>query len=184
MARHLPMQAFCGEKVTDYSVESAVSSESVQSALATKTTFLVAAEGTGRVELVVGCSPRRRRRSFLSLLAAFLQPALERLLALAGRFAKHQALDADVFVQVRPVDAFAAPNQPPVVPFLRRAVLQARKPRERRSHVTPVGKFDTQRFAGHAHVFCERRPWFNCQSIHAILGTVLHGSRQSAAESD
>ena len=80
------------------------------------------------------------------------EPFFEGTLAFTGGLAGQNIFHADVLVQVRPVDAFAAADEPPLGAFARRAVQQARIPRERRGHGASVGQFQGQRVFGHGDV--------------------------------
>jgi hypothetical protein len=71
-------------------------------------------------------------RDLSSARLAALQPLLQRRLAFSRRPSGDQAVDAQVFIQIWPMNTFAAANQPPVVPLLRCAVEKPGVPRERR----------------------------------------------------
>src|SRR5438067_379485 len=66
----------------------------------------------------------RRRTDTASLLSASFEPFRQRSLALSRTAAGDQAVDADVFVQVGPVNPLAMTDKPPVRPFLGRSVRQ------------------------------------------------------------
>jgi hypothetical protein len=61
---------------------------------------------------------------------ALLEPAAKGLLRFARATACQQTLHADIFVQVRPMDALAAGDETPVGSLRGRPVRQAREPRE------------------------------------------------------
>ena len=81
-----------------------------------------------------------------------LQPSLERGLALAGRVARQQALDANVFVQVGPLYAPSGAAETPVVALFRCSVDQPGIPGERRRYRPPVIQADCESALGNDDV--------------------------------
>ena len=65
--------------------------------------------------------------------------------ALAGRAARQQSLDANVFVQIGPVDAEPVSDEPPVAPLVGVGMQEPGEPRERRGNDPPVGESRRQR---------------------------------------
>src|SRR5687768_3418194 len=79
---------------------------------------------------------------------AGLEPPLQGGLALAGGAAGENALDADVLVQVGPVDAGAPADQPPVGALGRGPVSEARVPRQRRRDRPTITQLELHRLVG------------------------------------
>src|ERR1035438_8776406 len=84
----------------------------------------------------------RLGRTVLDL--ASFKPLFERALAFAGRMAPHNIFHADVFVQGRPMNSFAAADKPPTRTFFCRRVQQPRIPRQRCFHRAPVSQFQPE----------------------------------------
>ncbi len=59
------------------------------------------------------------------------------------------------------MNAFAIANQPPMIPFLWRAVYQARIPDQRHRKGTSVHEIDRERIVGHGYGLCFSRLDFN-----------------------
>src|SRR5581483_5480735 len=74
-----------------------------------------------RVSTAPGCHLR----------ATTLQPLLQRHLAFARCSSRKQTFDANVFVDIFPVNSLASRYKPPVVALFLRGVHQTRKPRKR-----------------------------------------------------
>jgi hypothetical protein len=74
-----------------------------------------------------------------------MEPAPKGRLDLAGPTARQQAFHADILVQVRPMDSYAATNETPIGPLRWRPVRQARKPSQRHGNGPAIGKIDDQR---------------------------------------
>lgn len=66
-----------------------------------------------------------------------LQPALERTLALSGSLPREQVGDADVLIQVGPVDPLAAADEVPPLALLGGRVCQPRIPEDGTETVRP-----------------------------------------------
>ena len=69
--------------------------------------------------------PLISRPWFFSLFHPPLKPFLEGSLAFSRGPPEENVLHADIFIHVRPMDALAFADQPPVVPFFPAAVQQA-----------------------------------------------------------
>lgn len=80
-----------------------------------------------------------------------IKPLPKRCLAFTRRLALKKIPDADVFVEVRPVEPAPLTDQSPMPPFLGRAVKQPRIPRKRHGDRSTVRQFDAQRVVGHNH---------------------------------
>src|SRR5262249_21760336 len=80
-----------------------------------------------------------------------VEPFSQRALAFRGTLPQEQVDDADILVQVRPVDADAPADQPPVAALLGRRACQARKPTQRSNDRPPVSKVDGNLFLVQRH---------------------------------
>jgi hypothetical protein len=85
-----------------------------------------------------------------------LQPLSERGLALTRRSASEKAGDADIFVEVGPVNAFAPADQSPMFTFRRCPVREARVPWQRHAHGAAVDEIDDQGVLGDGHPLGQR----------------------------
>jgi hypothetical protein len=74
--------------------------------------------------------------------SAGLEPFPEGALCLAGRAAGKKAGNADVFVQIKPVDTFAAPDQAPVRTLPCCPISKTWVPEQRDAHGSAVDKVD------------------------------------------
>src|SRR5262245_2529788 len=88
--------------------------------------------------------------------ATFLEPALERFLALAGPPSGQEALDADVFVKRGPVNAHSAPDEAPPCAFALAAMEKTRVPDQRHCHRPAILEPDGELVVRHLDV---DRPW-------------------------
>jgi hypothetical protein len=86
------------------------------------------------------------------------EPLLERMLTLSRRPADEQVLDADVFVEVWPVDSSSLADEPPATPLLDRAVKEAGIPGQRHRDGAAVGQLDRQRVVCDGHLCRRGRP--------------------------
>jgi len=84
------------------------------------------------------------------------QPALQRCLCLAGPASRQQALDADVLIQVGPVDSRTLSNEPPVSPLSGSTVAEAREPSETHTDRTAVGEIHGQGVVADAELLGNR----------------------------
>jgi len=97
-----------------------------------------------------------------------LEPPPKRLLSLARPPAGQEALYADIFVQIRPVDPLTAPNEPPVRPLRWRPVCEAWEPGEGYRDRSAICKIHRQNVIAYAHVVSRCFPEFSQQSTHAM----------------
>src|SRR5882757_9418539 len=79
------------------------------------------------------------------------QPPLQRGRTLGRRPPGNDRGHADVLVDVRPVNAFAAGGQAPRAAFFRRGVEQPRIPRQRSRNPAPIREIDSQGITGHGN---------------------------------
>ena len=70
-------------------------------------------------------------------------------MAFARWLAIEEALNADVFVEVRPVEAMSLADKPPSAPLVGRAVKQPGEPGQRYGNRPSVGQLDRKRFVGY-----------------------------------
>ena len=128
--------------------------------------------------------PRRPLHSLVrSPAGARCQPFLERRLALTRRESGKQSLNADVFIQVRPMDTEAASNKSPVVSLLRCPALQTRIPHERRCDRSAVDQVDDQCISRHPDLL---GPWcrdLTRQNTHATTSVGVHDVLRPTDES-
>ena len=82
----------------------------------------------------------------------------KRALCLARRPTGEKASDADVFVEIRPVDAFPAPDQPPVRTLGGRPMYKARVPGQGHANGSAVDEVNHQRVVRDCHLLGKRRP--------------------------
>ncbi len=66
------------------------------------------------------------------------EPLFEGALALAGRLAKENVFNADVFIEIRPVNALSPGNQAPVIALLGSRMQQPRIPCDRGRDRSPI----------------------------------------------
>ena len=93
----------------------------------------------------------------MGLLAAPLgEPAPQGFLRLPRPFALEQAGHPNVFVQVRPMDTFAVPNEPPVVALLRRPMGEAGEPRDGRADGPAIREVHGERILANHNGPCSR----------------------------
>src|SRR5207244_2248979 len=83
-----------------------------------------------------------------------LKPLSQRLLTLARGLSCDQPFDADVLVELRPMNPFTAANQLPCRSLSRRTVDQARIPRERHRNRAAVTEIHRQRVLCDGYVRC------------------------------
>jgi hypothetical protein len=107
-----------------------------------------------------------------------LEPPPERWLALARSAAREQAFDADIFIQIRPVNSLAPRDQSPVVPLGGFAMRKARKPRERSRNSPSVREIYGERIIAYTDAvrqcFFEFSPR-STQSMTSIDDGVVRG---------
>jgi hypothetical protein len=103
------------------------------------------------------------------------KPSLERGLTLPRRLSSQKAFDAYVFVNVFPVNSDTIANEPPVLSFARRRVLQARVPAQWHSDASPVTKINRQRVIGYMGSYRIRELEFNGRSNHSTPPQVFGG---------
>jgi hypothetical protein len=90
--------------------------------------------------------------------SARLQPFLEGTLCLAGGASGWKASDTNVFVEVRPVDAFATTDQTPVRTLRGRPMSKAGVPRQRDANGAAVDEIDDQSIVCDGHLLSKGRP--------------------------
>lgn len=64
--------------------------------------------------------------------------------SLGSVWSAKEAADAEVLVDIRPVDSLAIADESPVLSLSRISVKEAREPRQRHGHATAIGQFDRQ----------------------------------------
>jgi hypothetical protein len=123
------------------------------------------AKGKGTATQVIGCAVPEMYRKFKTIsqaathsgflplrhklqlpgpLRALIQPALQGILAFAGWPAKQQAHHTEVFVQIGPMNPFAASDELPVIAFLGCTMHQAWVPCERYRDRPSVSEINRQ----------------------------------------
>ncbi len=112
---------------------------------------------------------RLRVRSLCGM-RAVIQPPLEGLLALTRPGAIQKIVDADILIEIRPVNTLALPDEAPVIALGRTGIRQARKPLEWDRDRPPVGEIDAERVGRDANGLRYRGPMFNWRSSHASCG--------------
>src|SRR5205085_5469035 len=85
--------------------------------------------------------PGRSSDPLASSLAG-LQPSSEGCLSLAGRPTGEKACDTNVFVEIRPVSAFATADQAPIGTFGRRRMCEPWVPWQRHTHRAAIDQVD------------------------------------------
>lgn len=90
--------------------------------------------------------------------SAGVEPTLEGALCLGGRAAGKKASHANVFVEIGPVDAFAAPDQAPVHTLRGRAMGKTRVPGQGHADGSAVDEIDDQSLFRDRHALGKRRP--------------------------
>ena len=88
---------------------------------------------------------------------AGLEPFAERVLCFTRRPTSEETANADVFVQIGPVNALASANQAPVRAFRWSAMREAGIPEQRHAHGSPVDEVDHERVIGDGHALRQRR---------------------------
>lgn len=104
---------------------------------------------------------RRAKRVRSSVLLASglagLQPSPERRLCFARRAASEETGDADVFVKIRPVHAFAATDQAPIRAFRRCCMREPWVPQQRYADGAPVDEIDDEGVLSDGYLLRQRR---------------------------
>jgi len=77
------------------------------------------------------------------------EPALERPLTFSGGLSGQETFDADVLIQVRPVNSHATPYEAPMIPVLTSAVEQPWVPGKRYHHGSTIHEVNGQRIIRH-----------------------------------
>lgn len=90
-----------------------------------------------------------------------IKPSLKGSLAFSGGLAGKEILDADVLVQLGPVDAAAVSDQPPMVSLVGCPVGKSRIPGNRYGDRTTIGEVDGQGVVVDVHTCCR---WDLCFS--------------------
>lgn len=80
------------------------------------------------------------------------KPLFQRRLAFAGGFPGKKVFDANVFVQVGPMNSLSLADQTPIAPLGNRSMRQPRIPCQGHSDRPPVGKLDGERVVGDLNV--------------------------------
>ena len=91
----------------------------------------------------------RLRRVLAS--SSTLEPAAQGRLGFPRAPTSEKTIDADVFIEIRPVNSLAFPDQTPVPSFGFGAMRQSRVPRERNSNRAPIEKVHDQDIVGKPH---------------------------------
>ena len=81
-------------------------------------------------------------------------------------------LDADILVEIRPVDSFPAADQPPIPTLAWRRMNEPGIPRQRYRNRPSVGEIDGECVVADRHAFGARRPPLNRRSAHPTLSGV------------
>lgn len=102
-----------------------------------------------------------------SQLVPQLEPPLQRGLRLPRRSTGKQALDAYVFVEVRPMNALATPNEAPLRPLGDRSMCEPRIPSQRDGETAAVRQIDDERVARDLDSLCQSRSNVDCRRTHA-----------------
>jgi hypothetical protein len=89
---------------------------------------------------------------------------LQRLRTLVRFPACQQTLDADIFVEIRPVDALASPDEPRVIPLGSSPVSQAWEPTDGHGDHAAIRKLESQRVVAYCHRYRLRHSILNLGS--------------------
>jgi hypothetical protein len=100
-----------------------------------------------------------------------LEPPAQRLLSLARSATRQETRDADIFIEIGPVDPLATSNKMPVDPLRRCPVRQTREPRERYGDRSAIRKVRDQSIIAYAYALGECSPEFSPRSAHAMTST-------------
>jgi hypothetical protein len=94
-----------------------------------------------------------RHVGFIWLLASLstFKPPLQGCLRFTRASARQQTFDADVLVEIRPVNAFAFADETPTTSFGGTTVCQARVPSDGDRDRTAIDQFDYQRVVSDGH---------------------------------
>ena len=101
-----------------------------------------------------------RSNDLLASRSAGFEPFREGALCLAGGATGKKAGNADVFVQVGPVDTFAAPDQAPVRALRSCPICKTWVPGQRHADGSAIDKVDNQSFLCDDHLLSKCRPQF------------------------
>ncbi len=112
------------------------------------------------------------------------EPFLKRGLAFSGRFSRKQALDADVLVELVPMNAMPTADQSPALAFYLCGVDQSREPGKGHGQTSSVTEFYGQCVFCHSYRFSYRHSDFNCRSIHPMSPEGCPGVRSQVYVGD
>jgi hypothetical protein len=104
--------------------------------------------------------------------ASALKPSAKGLLRFPGSAPRQKTLNANIFVQIRPVNCFAAPNYTPMRPFFWRPVRQTGEPGKWHCNCPTIRKIGDQRFITDPYILDKCFPDFRIRSIHAMTSPV------------
>jgi hypothetical protein len=104
---------------------------------------------------------------FDHLSLAHAQPTIKRLLAFSAMAASQKLLDADVFIQVGPLNGVPIPQQLPILPFRVLGEQEPWIPRQGYDQAPSIGQIDNQVVSRYFNFHC-RRFDLKHQSIYAM----------------
>ena len=137
-----------------------------------------AAEAGAVTHGAVRCSAWLR----VAVIARF-KPSLQRTRALTGGASANDALNADVLVEVGPMNALSASDKPGMPSLSDGAVKEARIPRKRGGNGAPIRKLNDERIIGDINGGCLEGGGIKNQSSHASAARVVVGAAQSIGKS-
>ena len=114
---------------------------------------------------------------------ARFKPSLQRTRALTGRATGNNALNADVLIKVRPMNALSARDKPRTPSLSDGAVKEARIPRKRGGNGATISKLNDERIIGDINGGCLEGGGIKNQSSHASAARVVVGAAQSIGKS-
>lgn len=112
-----------------------------------------------------------------------LEPPPKRLLGLSRSAARQEALHTDIFIQIRPVDTLASPNQTPLPSLAYAPLCQAWEPGQRNRDRPAVSKVHDQSIIAHRYALCHWLYKFSPGSTHAMPSVRNPRSARSVARS-
>jgi hypothetical protein len=102
---------------------------------------------------------------------ARIEPSAKRRLRLTGSAAREETLHADIFIQIRPMDALATRDQTPVGALLWSPMRQTGEPGEWRRDRSAIRKIQDQSIITYAYVLGQRLPELTPRNTHATTST-------------
>src|ERR1019366_2950481 len=100
-----------------------------------------------------------------------LEPPPKRILRLTRPAARQEALHADILIQIRPVDPFAASNETPVGALRSGPVCQTREPGEWHRDRSAIRKVHDHPIVAHTYGLAQCFSEFSSRSTHAMTST-------------